>query len=127
MPRNSHASLCFGRQAHSGHLTFDFHLILKHLPEDAIFEDPKRGKELVDLIRLFIKKRKKIRIRIVIAKTMEKYMAFGKFQFIDTLNFFPEISIDKLGEILDKSNGYNFTLKFKDKKHHQLLERKNFP
>jgi hypothetical protein len=41
---------------------------------------------------------------------MEKYLSFkvGKFCFIDSMNFLGT-SIEKLGEILEKSNAYYYT------------------
>lgn len=48
--------------------------------------------------------------------------------FIDTANFFPGISIEKLGEILDKSNAYHYVKEFMDTRYHSLLKRKlTFP
>jgi hypothetical protein len=48
--------------------------------------------------------------------------------FIGSASFFPSISIEKLGEILDKSNAYHYVKEFMDTRYHSLLKRKlTFP
>jgi hypothetical protein len=90
---------------------FDFHLILRYLPINVIKVLSAKG------------------VSSVIARTMEKYMSFtiSNFVFIDSFSFLPT-SIQKLGEILKKSNAYNYTHQYMPREHHNILDKKlHFP
>jgi hypothetical protein len=80
----------------------------------------------VDIVKEITMKKE---VSHVIAKTMERYLCFriGKFNFIDSMNFLGT-SIEKLGEILEKSNAYEYTKKYIDPKYHHILNKKlKFP
>jgi hypothetical protein len=64
-------------------------------------------------------------ISTVIARTSEKYLSFdvGQLRFVDSMNFLA-ISIEKLSEILEKSNVYEYTKKYMLRDKHNLITRK---
>jgi hypothetical protein len=64
-------------------------------------------------------------ISTVTARTSEKYLSFDvvQFRFVDSMNFLA-ISIEKLSEILEKSNVYEYTKKYMPPEKNHLLTRK---